>query len=122
MGIDRHFLKLCESFLGNRYQRVVLNGQGSSWTNVKAVLPQGSILGPLFFLIYINDLSENIKSAVKFYAGDTLIFHLVKDPNTSAETRTLLEFQNGHTDGKYHSIWTLRRKPRKCCFLIKLRR
>ena len=86
MGIDRHFLKLFESFLGNRYQRVVLNGQGSSWTNVKAVLPQGSILGPLFFLIYINDLSENIKSAVKFFAGDTLIFHLVKDPNTSAET------------------------------------
>ena len=49
MGIDRHFLKLFESFLSNRYQRVVLNGQGSSWTNVKAVLPQGSILGPLCF-------------------------------------------------------------------------
>ena len=85
MGIDGHFLKLFESFLGNRYQRVVLNDQGSSWTNVKAVVPQGSILGPLFFLIYINDLSENIKSAVKLFAGDTLIFHLVKEPNTSAE-------------------------------------
>ena len=64
---------------------MVLNGQASSWDDVKAGVPQGSILGPLFFLIYINDLSENLKSTVKLYANDTSIFHVVKDPNTSAE-------------------------------------
>ena len=82
MGINGNFQELVERFLSNRYQRVVLNGQASSWDDVKAGVPQGSILGPLFFLIYINDLSENLKSTVKLFADDTLIFHVVKDPNT----------------------------------------
>ena len=85
MGIDGNFLKLVESFLINRYQRGVLNGQASSWADAKAGVPQGSILGPLFFLIYINDLSENLKSTVKLFADDTSLFHVDKDPNTSTE-------------------------------------
>ena len=80
MGINGNLLKLVESFLSNRYQRVVLSGQASSWAEIRAGVPQGSILGPLFFLIYINDLSENLKSTVKLFADDTLIFHVVKDP------------------------------------------
>ena len=85
MRINGNFLKLVESFLSNRYQRAVLNGQASSWPCVKAGVPQGSILGPLFFLIYINDLSENPKSSAKLFADDTAIFHVVKNYNTSAE-------------------------------------
>ena len=64
---------------------MVVDGQVSSWAGVKAGAPEGSIVGPLFFLIYINDLSENLKSTVKLFADDTSIFHVVKDPNTSAE-------------------------------------
>ena len=85
MGIDGNFLKLVESFLSIRYQRVVLNGQASFWVDLKAGVPQGSILDPLLFPIYINDLSENLKSTDKLFADDTSIFHVVKDPNTSAE-------------------------------------
>ena len=83
MGRVGNFLKLVESFLSNRYQRV--DGQTYSSTNVKAGVPQRSILGLLFFHIYINDLSENLKSTVKLFADDTSIHHIVKDPNTSAE-------------------------------------
>ena len=85
MGIEGKCLKLIESFLNNRHQRVVLNGQASSCADVKAGVPQGSILCPSFFLIYINDLSENLKSTVKLFVDDTSIFHVVKDPNTSAK-------------------------------------
>ena len=85
MSIDRNFLKLVETFLSNRYQRIVLNDQVSSWTSVKTGVSQGSILGTLFFDIYISDLSDNSKSAVKLFADDTSMFHVVKDPNTSAK-------------------------------------
>ena len=85
MGINGIVLKLGESFLSNRYQCVVLNGQASSWADIKAGVPQGSILGPLFFLIYINDLLENWKPTVKHFPDNTSIFHLAKDHNTSAE-------------------------------------
>ena len=85
-GIRGKMLKIIASFLDNRYQRVVLNGQSSSWLNVKAGVPQGSILGPLLFLIYINDISNNLESDVKLFADDTSLFSTVFDPNISATT------------------------------------
>ena len=51
-------------FFSDRYQRVVLNGQYSSWEKVNAGVPQGSILGPLMFLLYINDISSNLECDV----------------------------------------------------------
>ena len=47
-------------------------------------MPQGSVLGPLLFLIYINDLERYIKSNIKFFADDTMLFSMVKDPTLSA--------------------------------------
>ena len=64
VSISGEALPLINSFLNNRFQRVILNGQSSNWLPVKAGVLQGSILGSLFFLVYINDLSEKITSTV----------------------------------------------------------
>ena len=61
-----------------------MNGQCSSWAGVNACVPQGSILGPLLFLIYINDLSDGLKSECKLFADDASLFSVVNDINASA--------------------------------------
>ena len=80
MGIDGKFQKFVKSFLSNRCQHVVLNGEASSGADVKGGVSQASMLSSLFFLIYINDFSENLKSTVKSFADDAPIFHVAKDP------------------------------------------
>ena len=84
-GISGSLLKLFENYLQNRKQRVVLNGSFSDYSEIKSGVPQGSVLGPLLFLIYINDLEKNIKSNIKFFADDTMLFSIVKDPVLSAD-------------------------------------
>ena len=75
---------MIKDFLKNRSQRVVLNGQCSTWENIQAGVPQGSILGPLLFLLYINDITDGLESDVKLFADDTSIFSVVFDVNQSA--------------------------------------
>ena len=65
---------------------MVLNGFYSDYSIIESGVPQGSVLGPLLFLIYINDLEKNIRSNVKFFADDTMLFSIVKDPVISANT------------------------------------
>ena len=84
-GISGNLLNLLSNFLRNRKQRVVLNGQTSSWADVNAGVPQGSILGPLLFLIYINDLADGLSSNAKLFADDTSLFSVVHNANTTAK-------------------------------------
>ena len=65
-------------------QRVVLNEQTSNWENIHAGVPHGSVLGPLLFLICINDLAENLSSNPKLFADDTSLLSVVCDLNISA--------------------------------------
>ena len=73
-GIRGKVLMWIESFLTERKQRVVINGESSPWLEVTSGIPQGSVLGPLCFLIYINDLAEEVKSSIKLYADDAKLY------------------------------------------------
>ena len=81
---------------------MVLNDQCSNWSSVLAGVPQGSILGPLLFIIYINDHPDGIESSVKLFADDTLLFSTIYDPNMLADQldKDLKKYQIGHTNGK----------------------
>ena len=65
--------------LSNRKQGVVLNGFAADCDYIKSVVPQGSVHGPLLFLLYVNDIGENIKSQIRLFADDTMLLSIVKD-------------------------------------------
>ena len=73
-GISEYLLKWIEQFLTGRKQRVGVAGSFSQWSSVLSGVPQGSVLGPILFICYINDLPEVITSFVYMYADDTKIF------------------------------------------------
>ena len=83
LGISGSILKLIQNYLDNWFQRVLLNRQTSEWKPVKAGVPQGSVLGPLFFLVYINDICSTLSTNVKLFADDTSLFSIVNDANKS---------------------------------------
>ena len=72
-GIRGNVLKWIENWLTDRKQRVVINGKASTWTNVTSGVPQGSVLGSLLFLIYINDIDEGLTCIISKFADDTKI-------------------------------------------------
>ena len=82
-GVDGNLLRLLKNYLAGRQQRVVLNGQTSSWLNVTAGVPQSSALGPLLFPIYINDLPDETTSSYKIFANDTSLFSKIENKSYS---------------------------------------
>ena len=78
-GVCSEMINILEDFLSDGKQRVVLNGQCSSWADIHACVPQEFILRPLLFLIYINDLSNDIESNCKLFADDTYLLSVVHD-------------------------------------------
>ena len=99
MGICGKYFRLIDSSLSERFQRVLLNSQTSKWSQIKAGVPQGSILGPLLFLVHLNDLPEGLTSNVNLLADDTSIFSVVRDSSSSSSSsflmRTYPKYRNG---------------------------
>ena len=108
-GISGKLLTFFENYLSQRCQRVVLNGKESEWTGIKAGVPQGSVLGPLLFLIYINDLTDNISSDMRLFADDSSLFTRV---NGTIETHD--KFVNDlQTISQWAYQWKMTFKPDK---------
>ena len=75
MGINNNLFHWCKNYLTNRKQKTLANGVNSDYQNISCGVPQGSVLGPLFFLIYVNDIVNRIGiDNIKLYADDTVIF------------------------------------------------
>ena len=78
-GIRGNALAWIRAFLGNRSQTVVLDGEESESAPVTSGVPQGSVLGPILFLIYINDLPDELSSQVRLFADDTAVYLTIGD-------------------------------------------
>ena len=76
---------LLQWFKSNWKQRVVIEGQCSGWRIIKSGVPQGSVLGPLLFLVYINDITDDPASLPLIYADDSTLLEIVDDPAVSAD-------------------------------------
>ena len=87
-GVSGPLLAFLKNYLYERHQRVVLNGCQSDWKIIDAGVPQGSVLGPLLLLLYINDLPDKILANMKLFADDSSLFNRVSDVNI---THSLLE-------------------------------
>ena len=77
-----HILKIMQDYLTD--QKVLLNGKSSNWDIISAGVRQGSVLGPLLLLIYINDIVLNVECDIELFADYTSLFMTVRDGNKAA--------------------------------------
>ena len=80
-GIRGKLLPWFSNYLSNHFQRVILPGGVSTLSRVQAGVPQGSILGPLLFLVYINDIVDEIQANINLFADDTSLLMVLVDPD-----------------------------------------
>ncbi len=89
-----------------------MDGAASSWAPVESGVPQGTVLGPLLFLIFINDLPAHVTSQVRLFADDCLLYRTIK---SEADQKTLQ--QDLKQLGLWASTWGMRFNPSKCVIM-----
>jgi len=108
-GIDGNILDWVKAFLVDRRQRVAVNGFFSSWMDVLSGIPQGSVLGPLLFVLYINDLPDSIASSIFMFADDTKLYREIRGEDDLIILQSdLNELQ------RWSRMWLLQFHPEKC--------
>ena len=108
-GIDRQLYLWFRNFLTNRRQRVQIRGSYSEWSPVISGVPQGSILGPIMFLIYVNDIPNIITSTAKLFADDTKIYRQINKVVDSIALQSDLTALDLWADR-----WQVKFNPSKC--------
>ena len=108
-GIRGNTLNWIKDFLDNRSQSVLLNGSNSDSIPVSSGVPQGSVLGPILFLAYINDLPDQVKSRVRLFADDTAMYLALDKQGDSDILQKDLESLE-----KWEKLWDMSFNPSKC--------
>ena len=108
-GIGGKTLKWIDSFLCFRQQRVVVNGVKSDWAPVLSGVPQGTVLGPLLFSLYINDISSDIESEIRLFADDCVCYREIKDEKDTMKLQRDIDRL-----GSWARKWGMRFHPVKC--------
>ncbi len=114
-GIKGNIYHWLGSYLTNRQQCVVLNGEKSDFKYISAGVPQGSVLGPLLFLIYINDICDDLKSQTFLFADDTSIFCPVKNDINKAAENINNDLQKINAWSKR---WLVSLNPKKTVYML----
>jgi len=109
-GINGKLLRVIGDWLRNRRQRVCIKGKQLSWEGVWSAVPQGSVLGPLSFLIFTNDLDDNTTGSILKFADDTKIFRQVRDTHECVSA----EYATGSTGALNRPVETAPVDIRRC--------
>ena len=108
-GIGGKTLQWIDSFLCFRQQRVVVNGEKSDWALVLSGVPKGTVLGPLLFSLYINDISSDIESEISRFADDCVCYREIKDEKDTMKLQRDIDRL-----GSWARKWGMRLQPVKC--------
>ena len=108
-GIGGNLLNWLTYFIVGRKQRVSFSGHFSPWTMVTSSVPQGSVLGSVLFLAYINDITAGVRSSMRLFADDSKVYRIIYDENDEKQLQCDL-----NTLQKWSENWQLRFHPDKC--------
>ena len=106
-GVKGNMLDWVRAFLSDRKQQVVVGGSQSKWSDVRAGVPQGSVLGPLLFLVYINDITKNITGTIRLFADDSILYQEIL---SSADQLSLQK-----DNDKWADTWQMAINVKMCC-------
>ena len=108
-GFSKTLLNWIDAFLCHRSQRVVVNGEKSQWCPVNSGVPQGTVLGPVLFTLYINDMVEDIDSHIRLFADDCVCYRTIRNDGDRVRLQEDIDKL-----GSWARKWGMRFQPVKC--------